>query len=306
MTVKASVDAVIVSFRSARTLRESAGRSRAVPGAHVVVVDNASDDDSLATIADLAVDAVRAPRNGGFAYGCNLGIARGAAPYVLLLNPDAVLGARDLDVLVGVLEREPNVGLVAPRIMDADGRLVASRAALSGRRDGVGAGADAARLLPRTDELLHGGDDLARDPDLVSGSCMLVRRDVLERIGGLDEGFFLYSEDTDLLPAHPRRGLAIRYEPRATATHAGGASAPRQDLLPALARSRVRYARLHASRASVAALQIAAIAVGEATHAVARAGRGYARGHLAALVAVLRAEDAARGLGPPRTDPDGD
>ena len=81
-----------------------------MPGAHVVVVDNASDDDSLATIADLAVDAVRAPRNGGFAYGCNLGIARGAAPYVLLLNPDAVLGARDLDVLVGALEREPTSG----------------------------------------------------------------------------------------------------------------------------------------------------------------------------------------------------
>ena len=302
MTVKASVDAVIVSFRSARTLRESVGPLAAVPGAHVVVVDNASDDDSLATIADLAVDAVRAPRNGGFAYGCNLGIARGAAPYVLLLNPDAVLGARDLDVLVGVLEREPNVGLVAPRIMDADGRLVASRRRFPGVATAWGQALMLHRLLPRTDELLHGGDDLASDPDWVSGSCMLVRRDVLERIGGLDEGFFLYSEDTDLCRRIRDAGLAIRYEPRATATHAGGASAPRQDLLPALARSRVRYARLHASRAS-AALQIAAIAVGEATHAVARAGRGYARGHLAALVAVLRAEDAARGLGPPRTDP---
>ena len=289
-----SVDAVIVSYRSARTLRACAQPLAATPGVHVFVVDNASDDGSLERVGDLPVTAISAPRNGGFAYGCNLGIARGQAPYVLLINPDAVLGAAGLEALVAVLDRHPHVGLVGPRLVDADGRVVASRRRFPGVATAWGQALLLHRLWPRADELLHGDDDRPSEPDWVSGACMLVRRDVLERIGGLDEGFFLYSEDTDLCRRIRDLGLTIRYEPAATARHAGGASAPREALLPALARSRVRYARLHAGRVS-AALQVVGIAVGEAVHALVRVGRGATRGHLAALVAALRAEDAALG-----------
>jgi len=74
------IDAVIVSYRSAATLRGCVEPLAALPHVRVTVVDNASPDDSIATIEDIAaVDIVRAPRNGGFAYGCNLGVARGSA-----------------------------------------------------------------------------------------------------------------------------------------------------------------------------------------------------------------------------------
>jgi GT2 family glycosyltransferase len=157
------------------------------------------------------------------------------------------------------------------------------------------------RLVPRADELLHGPYDTPSEPDWVSGACMLARRDALERIGGLDSGFFLYSEDTDLCRRIRDLGLVIRFEPGATAVHVGGASAPREELLAILARSRVRYARLHASPAS-ARLQVAAIALGEATHAAVRADRGYRRGHIAALRSVLRREGAGPVLATPRPE----
>jgi GT2 family glycosyltransferase len=289
------VDVVIVSYRSARTLHACAEPLAAAPGTHVIVVDNASDDESLDRVADLPVTAIRAPRNGGFSYGCNLGIARGTAPYVLLINPDAILGPADLAALMRVLDDDARAGLVAPRIVDASGRVVASRRRFPGVITAWGQALLLHRVWPRADELLHGGDDRPSEPDWVSGACMLVRRDVLEQLGGLDEGFFLYSEDTDLCRRIRDLGLTIRYEPAATARHVGGASAPRERLLPALARSRVRYARLHAGPVT-AALHVAGIAVGEAVHAVVRGGRGHARGHLSALAAVLRAEDATLGV----------
>ena len=77
---------------------------------------------------------------------------------------------------------------------------------------------------------------------------MLVRRTVLEQLGGLDEGFFHYSEDMDLCARIWKAGYEIRYVPEAVAEHEGGASAPRHGLLPILAASRIRYANKHDSR----------------------------------------------------------
>src|SRR5262249_21352000 len=101
--VSARVDAVVVSYRSAATLRGCVEPLAAMPGVHVTVVDNASPDDSLATIAGLDVSVVRSPRNGGFSYGCNLGAAQGSAPLLLFVNPDARIDAAALEALRAAL-----------------------------------------------------------------------------------------------------------------------------------------------------------------------------------------------------------
>ncbi len=112
---------------AATTLRGCVAPLAAIEGVRVTVVDNASPaGDPLATIADLDVDAVRAPRNGGFAYGCNIGVGRGTAPLVLFLNPDARIDAESLRALVAALEADPGAALVAPRILDDDGSLAYS------------------------------------------------------------------------------------------------------------------------------------------------------------------------------------
>jgi GT2 family glycosyltransferase len=287
------VDVVVVAYNSADTIRACVESLTGRDDVRVVVVDNASPDDSLDQVSDLPITAVRAAGNGGFAAGCNLGIAAGDAPYVLLLNPDARPAADALDALVAVLDEHPGTGIVGPRLLDGDGGLAFSQRRFPEIRSTWAQAFFLHRVFPQArwvDELLRDTADYERPgtPEWVSGACMLIRRDLLEQIGGLDEGFFLYVEDLELCTVARERGWEIRFEPRAVVAHAEGHSADRSGLLALLARNRVLYARRHRGR--VAALASAAgIALGCATHALTSIHRPrVARGHLAALRATLR------------------
>lgn len=287
------VDAVTVAYNSAGTLRACVEPLAAMDDVVVTVVDNASPDNSLETIVDLRVHAVRADRNGGFSAGCNLGIAGGSAPYVLLLNPDARLARSDLEALVAVLDRVPEVGLAAPRILEADGTLGYSQRRFPRLRSTFAQALFLHRIWPHA----SWSDELVRDPrayerpgspDWVSGACMLIRRRALEQVGGLDTDFFLYCEDIDLCARLREAGWIVAYEPAATVRHEGGASGDRHDLLPIYARNRVLYARKHGRRATVP-LEALGVALGHATHALVSIVRpGVLRAHLRALRAVFR------------------
>ena len=286
------VDAVVVSYNSREELRGCVEPLAALPWASVVVVDNASPEPSLDVVADLPVLSVALRRNGGFAHGCNEGIRRGSAPYVLLLNPDARIDAASLRALADILERDEKVGAVAPKVLGGDGELHLSQRRFARLRSTYARAFFLHRLFPRaawTDELVR---DLAAyerpaSPDWVSGACMLVRREALHRLRGLDERFFLYREDMDLCRRLRAAGYDIRYEPAAVARHVGGASAPRAGLFPVLAESRVRYARKHAGRAA-AALERVGIALEALTHIVVARGGGTARsGHAKAFARTL-------------------
>lgn len=289
------VDAVVVAYNSARTLRGCVGALTAIDGVSVIVVDNASPDDSMETIADLPVRAVRATRNGGFAAGCNLGAAQGSAPYVLLLNPDACIGAEDVHALAEVLDDDPRAGIAAPRILEDDGSLAYSLRRFPRLRSTFAQALFLHRLWPRaswTDELIREREayEQPSEHEWVSGACMLVRRDALELLGGLDEDYFLYCEDIDLCARLRAAGWSIRYEPRATVRHEGGASGARDDLFAMYARNRVLYARKHARSRLVPYLEAMGVVLGHATHALTSFARPAARrGHLRALAAVFRA-----------------
>ena len=283
---------MVVAYRSAATLRGCVEPLAALEGVRVTVVDNASPDDGVATIDDLDVDVVRAPRNGGFAYGCNLGVARGSAPYLLFLNPDARIDAASLDALAGVLNTDARAALVAPRILDDDGSPAWSLRRFPRLRSTFAKALFLHRLLP----LATWTDELIRDPaayerpataEWVSGACMLVRRDAYEAIGGFDEGMFLYCEDTDLCLRLWQAGHTVRFEPGALVRHVGGASSGAGETQAIAARSRVYYARKHRGRAA-ARLEALGVALDEATHAAAAVTRpANRRGHLAALRAVV-------------------
>jgi N-acetylglucosaminyl-diphospho-decaprenol L-rhamnosyltransferase len=286
------IDAVVVAYRSAATLRGCVEPLAALPGVRVTVVDNASPDDSVATIADLGIDIVRAPRNGGFAYGCNLGVARGSAPYLLFLNPDARIDAPSLEALAAVLEGDAGVGLVGPRILDDDGSLAYSLRRFPRLRSTFAKALFLHRLWPLaswTDELIRdpAAYESAEEAEWVSGACMLVRRDAYEAIGGFDEGMFLYCEDTDLCLRIWQSGLSVRFEPAALVRHVGGASSGAGETQPIAARSRVYYARKHRGRA-YARMEALGVALDEAMHVLAAVRRpANRRGHMAALRAVV-------------------
>ena len=291
------IDVVVVSYNSRDTLRDCVEPLVGLPGVGVTVVDNASPDRSLEVIADLPVQAIDSGRNGGFAFGCNLGMAAGNAPLVLFLNPDARIDAEGLERLAAVLDAEPGVAIVGPRLLEDRDRLVPSMR----RFQRTGSTWAQALFLHRVLRRAAWANEIVRDPALydavahpewLSGACMLGRRDALEPIGGFDEGFFLYCEDMDLCARLRAAGHEIRYEPGVEVHHEGGRSAPRASLYPVLARSRTRYARQHSGPVS-ALLQRAGLATNAVTHVLAAAGRSErARGHAAALRAVLRSPRA--------------
>lgn len=286
------VDAVVVAYRSSAFLRDCVAPLAHAPDVAVVVVDNPSGDDPATALFGLDLELVYAPRNGGFAYGCNLGARRGSAPYVLLLNPDARVDRAALGALVAALEEDPAAGLAAPRIIAFDEQLEFSQRRFPRRRSTYGQALFLHRLLPRaswTDELVRDPAAYASpaSPDWVSGACMLIRREAFEQIGGMDEGYGLYCEDIDLCLRLREAGWTIAYTPAATARHLGGASGDRAEMLPLLAASRVRFAHRHASRLAAAA-ETAGIALGHATHAAVAIGAPVRRrGHVAALKVAL-------------------
>ncbi len=288
-----TVDAVVVSYNSRDTLRACVEPLLALPDVRVTVVDNDSPDGSLDAVAGLPVQAIQSGRNGGFGFGCNVGAAAGSAPLILFVNPDAALTGDALARLIAVIEAEPEVALVGPRLLEETGELMHSMRRYQRTRSMWAQALYLHRLLPRARwaneiETRDEAYDALAHPEWVSGACMLVRRDAFEVVGGFDDGFFLYCEDQDLCRRLRAAGGQIRYEPAAVVSHRGGHSAPRTSLYAVLAQSRIRVARKHNGRVQTA-LQRAAITTEALTHALAGLRRRpeHSRGHRAALRASL-------------------
>jgi N-acetylglucosaminyl-diphospho-decaprenol L-rhamnosyltransferase len=288
------VDVVIVAYNSADSLRVCVAPLARVPWVDITIVDNACPENSTNVVADLPVRIVRSPRNGGFAYGCNLGIAGGSADFVLLLNPDAEIDAASLRLLVDALQADPSLGGVGPLTVDDAGALVFTQRRFPRLRFTYAQSLFLHRAAPGatwTDEQIR--DRTAYDrpatPDWISGCCVLLRREAVASVRGFDEEFFLYSEETDLFKRLAAAGWRTGFEPGATARHTGYQSADRNDTEPMRAASRVLYARKHHGR-FIAALEASGVALGALARAVVWMHRpAHSRGNLLAARAALRA-----------------
>jgi N-acetylglucosaminyl-diphospho-decaprenol L-rhamnosyltransferase len=288
-----AVDVVVVSYNSESKLDRCLSSVAGTDGVHVFVVDNDSQDASVAVASSYPATVIPVGWNSGFAHGCNVGWRAGTSPYVLFLNPDAAIDEVSLARLVDVLDQDATIGVAAPSIVHEDG----ARAHSLRRYPTLGRAFAQAffvhRVLPHsewTDEVVREDDayDHRWSPDWLSGACLLVRRDVLEELDGWDERFFLYSEDVDLCRRVRDAGYGIAYEPGARCIHTGGASAPSATVLPLIAESRLIYALKHEKR-SVAALYSLAIAASSVTHAAVSRGSERRRAHLRAARQTLAA-----------------
>ncbi|MEM7505797.1 MAG: glycosyltransferase family 2 protein [Pseudomonadota bacterium] len=228
---------------------------------HVVVVDNASGDGSADQIAewiaarDSPVSLVRSPGNTGFSGGHNQGMNFARAGHYLILNSDAELRPGCLAAFMEAAEKHPDHGLIAPRLEDPDGTPQISTfrfptpfsELIRGARTGI-----VTRLLRRWNVSLG----TAPSPDAiewVSFACVLLNARMLDRIGMMDEGYFLYFEDTDTCWRARSAGWRILPCPQARVVHFRGGSAPVKALVAArkrlpgyyyAARTRVLF-RLH-------------------------------------------------------------
>lgn len=240
--VAIEVVVIIVTYKSAAMTIDclrSIEAERSSPGLAVraVVVDNASGDADTIGRAVAAsgwqswVTLVTSERNGGFAYGNNVGIrtacAHGSPGYLHLLNPDTVLRPGAIRALVDFLERHPAVGIAGGAFENLDGSewKVAFRfpSLLGELEQGARIGVLSRLLRGHVVAMTMAGTP-ARRVDWVSGASMMVRRRVVEAIGGLDEGFFLYFEETEFCYRARQAGFSTWYVPASQVMHIAGQS----------------------------------------------------------------------------------
>jgi GT2 family glycosyltransferase len=198
----------------------------------VFVVDNASSDGSADMVeAEFPwVELIRSPHNGGFANGNNqaLRVARGDA--ILLLNPDTLVPSGGIQGLLDVFERHPEAGIVGPKLLRPDGTMhLACRRSFPTPAVAFYRIAGLSRRFPKSARfgrynLTFLDPDLPIEVDSVCGACLLVRRSVVERIGLLDERFFMYGEDLDFCLRARAAGWTVRYEPSVVVQHQHGAA----------------------------------------------------------------------------------
>jgi N-acetylglucosaminyl-diphospho-decaprenol L-rhamnosyltransferase len=285
------VDVVIVSYNSGDSLRACVTPLAASPGINVVVVDNASPDGALDSIDDIDVDRVQLDRNGGFSHGCNVGWRRGSARFVLFLNPDAIIVPASVTLLQREFESDEGVGIAAPFIRDANGNIDYSQRRYPRLRSTFARALYLHRIIGEAswvDELVRDEDAYRRtaSPDWVSGACLMIPRELLMKLDGWDERFFMYCEDIDLCRRVRDLGLDVRFVPEATVVHEGGASAPRPALLPVLAESRVLYARKHRSAAGAVGERLGLALEATTRLAVTQGGGAARRGHARSLAVI--------------------
>lgn len=206
-----------------------------------VVSDNASTDDSLARVEGREnVEILCNGSNLGYGRAVNAGFEMlpAHADPILIVNPDVRLAPGSLDELVAALHRHPEAAAVGPLITTPDGKLYPSARNLPSIGNGVGH-AFFGWCWPTNPWTKHYRLDHDRPTERpagwLSGSCLLIRREAFEAIGGFDPNYFMYFEDVDLGKRLGEAGWSNVYVPSATVEHIGGHSA--SQVRPAMARA---------------------------------------------------------------------
>ena len=290
---------IIVNYRTAALTVDclrSIVADGCLPGrGRVIVVDNASGDGSVEVIGQAIaanrwsewVELIPAERNGGFAYGNNVGIRAAFATsglpvpasrspqsairnpisdisdYVLLLNPDTVVRPAAIEALAGFMEEHPEAGICGGRLLDAQGRPQCSGfrfpSILGELENGCRMG-----VLTRLLSSYVTSRPLCETPtavDWVSGAALMIRREVIEQIGLLDERYFMYYEEVDYCRRAKVADWEVWHVPQAEIVHlegaASGVNEPRKPRPTYWYDSRRRYYSKHHGRLYAAAAELA-------------------------------------------------
>lgn len=228
------VSVIVVNWNTRELLEQllhSLDRQVDQPSYEVVVVDNGSSDGSADMVRTQwpQVKLVTLPRNVGFAAGNNAGFRHAAGEYLLLLNSDTIVMPTTLPGLVSVLRRHPEVGCVGARHFNIDGSLQRSTNAFPTLVNDFLELTELSRLRPvqcllRLRFPWWGDHASTFNTGWVNGACMMVRRQVIEEVGGLDETFFAYVEEVDWCYRMHQRGWRVVFTPDAEIIHLSGRS----------------------------------------------------------------------------------
>jgi N-acetylglucosaminyl-diphospho-decaprenol L-rhamnosyltransferase len=253
---------VVVNFNAgphlARCVRSALADVSAGSSPEIVVVDNASTDDSIETLRREVPDAlvVEPGDNLGYARGANLGIAATRGSVIAVLNPDVEVESGTAAPMLARFRNDDRLGALGPHIRDDHGETYPSVRAVPSMTDAIGHAIlgpfRPANRFTRRYRQLDADPDQARDAEWVSGAAIWLRRAALDDVGGWDERFFLFMEDVDLCWRLCRAGWRVGYEPGGRVTHVEGVSRSRNPYRSIVAhhRSALRFAskRWHGPR----------------------------------------------------------
>jgi GT2 family glycosyltransferase len=230
-----AIDVVVVAFGADETLATAVRRALEIP--HVgslTVVDHRGDAEAaLGPDVEVVVDR----SNPGFGAGQNRGASRGSSPFILMVNPDAVVDAEAVGAGAAVLATMPGAAALQGVVMSDAGEVERSQGVqlrplhLWGRALGLrrllrlrGVASLASRVVPGLRDHVTRVPDGIVEVENLAATVLLVRREAFERIGGFDERYFLYGEDLDLCTRLRRDGWTLLATDAVWARHTGGAS----------------------------------------------------------------------------------
>ena len=200
----------------------------------VFLVDNASGDDSIDTISGMIemhgwskwVSLLKADLNRGFSAGNNIGLRAAESNYYLLLNSDTLVRPGAIASLLGAAEDQPDAGIISPRLEWPDGTAQVScfRYCSPATELIAAAGTSVVTKLLKPFDLPLPVSDHPQEMPWTSFACVLLRKELVEQVGLLDEGYFLYYEDVDYCRRVRRADWKILYWPKARVVHLRGQS----------------------------------------------------------------------------------
>ncbi len=211
--------------------KSPAPNDRSLFSAEIIIVDNASTDGTVEMLrAEFPnVCVIANSQNAGFTRANNQALAIAQGRYVFLLNPDTELRPGAVPALIEHMETHPQVGMIGPRLFYGDGAPQSSRRRFPTLATAFCESTRLQQWFPRNPILaryymLDTSDEATQAVDWINGSAMFLRRQVYDQVGGMDEAFFMYSEELDWCYRIRQAGWEIMYLPSAQVTHYEGKS----------------------------------------------------------------------------------
>ena len=234
---KVSLSIIVISYNTkdlTKNCIESIQKNTKGIKYEIIVIDNASTDGTIKAISGLKVRLIKNKSNLGFAKANNQGIKIAKGSYILLLNSDTLISDNVLGEVVGWMSKNPRVGVATCALKNKDGSLQATG----------GYFPTLIRVFswmtiqdfpcvdflikPFHPKLKFYAYKEEKDLDWVTGAFLLVRKKVIEEIGGLDEDYFMYGEDLDFCFRAKEKGWLVKYLPEFSIIHYGGASSAKE------------------------------------------------------------------------------
>jgi len=204
----------------------------------IIIIDNASDDGSVEFIREKfpQIKLIANQKNLGFGKANNIGLKQASGKFILLINPDTLVAEDTFDKMITFFNENKNVGLAGCKILNPDGTLqLPCRRSFPGPWTSFTKVTGLSTLFPKSKifaryNLTYLDENQTYEVDAISGSFMMMRREVFEKVGGFDEQFFMYGEDLDLCYRIQKAGYKVFYVHSTQIIHYKGESTKRSSL----------------------------------------------------------------------------